>query len=60
MMISLEDCLEKKRIFRNSMILREDADYRRKFSQEVSQAVIESAKRFLKATKEILPKEEGT
>jgi len=45
--------------FNNSMILREDADYRRKFSQEGSQAVIESAKRFLKATKDILPKEEG-
>ena len=41
--------------FNNSMILREDADYRRKFSQEGAQAVIESAKRFLKATKEILP-----
>ena len=44
--------------FNNSMILREDADYRRKFSREGAQAVIESAKIFLKATKEILPKEE--
>jgi len=43
--------------FNNSIILREDADYRRKFSQEGAQAVIESAKRFLKATKEILSKE---
>jgi uncharacterized protein (UPF0332 family) len=38
------------------MILREDADYRRKFSQEKAQAVIESAKRFLEATKETLLK----
>ena len=44
--------------FNNSMILREDADYRRKFSQEGSQAVIESAERFLGATKEILLKRE--
>ncbi len=44
--------------FNNSMILREDADYRRKFSREGSQAVIESAKKFLKAAKEILSKEE--
>ena len=43
----------------NSMILREDADYRRKFSHEGARAVIESAKGFLKAAKEILPKEEG-
>jgi uncharacterized protein (UPF0332 family) len=42
--------------FNNSMILREDADYRRKFSREGSQAVIESAKRFLKTTKEVLSK----
>lgn len=42
--------------FNNSIILREDADYRRKFSQEGAQAVIESAKRFLKTTKEILSK----
>ena len=40
--------------FNNSMILREDADYRRKFSQEGAQAVIESVERFLKAAKEIL------
>lgn len=45
--------------FNNSMILREDADYRRKFSSEGSQAVIESAKRFLKAAQEILSKGEG-
>ncbi|MDO8661600.1 MAG: HEPN domain-containing protein [Candidatus Omnitrophota bacterium] len=43
--------------FNNSIILREDADYRRKFSREGAQAVIGSAKRFLKATKEILLKE---
>lgn len=43
--------------FNNSMILREDADYRRKFSQESSQAVIESAKRFLKVTKGMLSKD---
>lgn len=42
--------------FNNSMILREDADYRRDFSQEGANAVIESAKRFLKATKKILSK----
>ena len=42
--------------FNNSMILREDADYRRKFSQEGSEAVIESAKRFLAAAKDILSK----
>ncbi len=38
----------------NCMILREDADYRRKFSQEGAYGTIESAKRFLKTTKEIL------
>jgi len=43
--------------FNNSMILREDADYRRQFSQETAQAVIESAKKFLKAAKEIIAKE---
>lgn len=42
--------------FNNSMILREDADYRRKFSQEGAQAVIEGARRFLKTTKELLSK----
>ena len=42
--------------FNNSMILREDADYRRQFSQEGAQAVIESAKRLLKAAKQILLK----
>ena len=42
--------------FNNSMILREDADYRRKFSQESSQAVIESAEEFLKTAKDILKK----
>ena len=45
--------------FNNSMILREDADYRRKFSREGARAVIESAKILLKAAKEIIPKEEG-
>jgi uncharacterized protein (UPF0332 family) len=43
--------------FNNSMILREDADYRRKFSQEGSQAVIESAKEFLSVAKGILLRE---
>ena len=42
--------------FNNSIILREDADYRRKFSQEGAQAVIEGARRFLKTTKELLSK----
>lgn len=48
--------LELAEDFNNSMILREDADYRRKFSQEGAQTVMESAKRFLKATKEVLSK----
>lgn len=39
---------------KNSMILREEADYRRKFSQKGASATIESAKRFLKAVKHIL------
>lgn len=39
----------------NSMILREDADYHHKFSQEGAQAVIESAKSFLKMAKRLLP-----
>lgn len=43
----------------NSIILREDADYRRKFSQEGAQGVIESAKEFLKVTKEMFSKKEG-
>jgi uncharacterized protein (UPF0332 family) len=42
--------------FINSMILREDADYRRKFSQEGAQAVIEGAKRFLEAARKVLSK----
>ena len=40
--------------FNNSMILREEADYRRKFSEEGASATIESARRFLKAAKDIL------
>ena len=40
--------------FNNSMILREEADYRRKFSKESASATIEGAKRFLKITKDIL------
>ena len=40
--------------FNNCMILREEADYRRKFSQEGASATIESAKRFLKAVRDIL------
>lgn len=42
---------------KNCMILREDADYRRKFSQEGASLTIEAAERFLKAAKEILKKE---
>ncbi|MFH1868487.1 MAG: HEPN domain-containing protein [Candidatus Omnitrophota bacterium] len=38
----------------NCMILREEADYRRKFSQEGASGTIEAAKRFLKAAKDIL------
>lgn len=38
----------------NSMTLREDADYRHKFSQEKAQAVLESAERFLKMAKKTL------
>lgn len=41
---------------KNSMVLREDADYRRNFSREGASATIESAERFLKAAKEILKK----
>ena len=40
--------------FNNCMILREEADYRRKFSQKGASATVESAKRFLKAVKNIL------
>ena len=40
--------------FNNSMVLREEADYRRTFSQEGASATIESAKRFFKTAKEIL------
>lgn len=39
---------------KNCMDLREEADYRRKFSQKGASAVIEGAKRFLKAVKDIL------
>lgn len=38
----------------NCMILREDADYKRKFSAEGASATIGAAERFIKATKEIL------
>ena len=40
----------------NSMILREEADYRRKFSQEGASATIESAEKFIKTAKDILKK----
>ena len=40
--------------FNNSMILREEADYKRKFSQKGASGIIESAKKFLKAAKELL------
>jgi len=36
------------------MILREEADYNRKFSKEGASVTIESAKKFLKKTKSIL------
>ncbi|MBU0694289.1 MAG: HEPN domain-containing protein [Candidatus Omnitrophica bacterium] len=42
--------------FFNSMILREDADYHRKFSQEGASIAIERAGEFLKAAKKILQK----
>lgn len=38
----------------NCMILREDADYKRKFSQSGASATIDAAERFIKAAKEIL------
>jgi uncharacterized protein len=40
--------------FKNSMILREDADYGRGFSEEGAAAVIKCAEEFLKETKRIL------
>lgn len=40
--------------FNNCMILREEADYRRKFSQKGASATIKSAERLLKAAKDIL------
>lgn len=40
--------------FNNSMVLREEADYRRTFSEEGASAAIESAKRFFKTAKDIL------
>lgn len=39
---------------KNCMVLREEADYRRNFSQKGASATIKSAKRFLKAAKDIL------
>ena len=67
MKITFKDCLARKRIFpfpqakhqsaedlKNSMILREEADYRRKFSQKGASATIEGAERFLEAAKGIL------
>ncbi len=42
--------------FLNSMILREDADYQRKFSQEGASATIECAGKLLQAAKKILQK----
>lgn len=38
----------------NCMILREDADYRRKFSEKGASAAIEAAERFFNIAKEIL------
>ena len=40
--------------FNNSMILREEADYKRIFSQKGASGTINSAKRFLEATKNLL------
>ena len=40
--------------FNNCMILREEADYRRKFSEKGASATIKSAERFLKSVKNIL------
>lgn len=37
-----------------SMILREDADYKRNFSEKNASAIIKSAEKFLKASKSIL------
>lgn len=44
---------------KNSMILREDADYRSKFSKKGAEATIEIAKNFFKETKSILKKEKS-
>ena len=40
--------------FYNSMILREDADYRRKFSEKTASRVVQAANVFFNRTKEIL------
>ena len=42
--------------FKNCMILREEADYRRVFSQKGAAATVKSAERFLKTAKNILKK----
>lgn len=48
----LEDSLVEA--FQQSMILREDADYKRNFSEKNASVVIESAEKFLKVSKAIL------
>ena len=40
--------------FNNCMLLREEADYRRRFSEKAASATLKSAERFLKAAKNIL------
>jgi uncharacterized protein (UPF0332 family) len=42
--------------FRNAMILRENADYRTRFSKSGAEAVLERSEEFLNAAKEILGK----
>ena len=42
--------------FYNSMVVREDADYHRKFSQQKAKLIIASAKRFLTVAKGLLSK----
>ena len=46
--------------FLNGMILRENADYKRNFSEKGAKAVIETAERFLKETKKLLKNRGGS
>jgi len=43
--------------FRNAMVLREDADYRTKFSKSGANAVLKKANEFLNEAKKILGKQ---